>query len=131
VTGRSYLDMLEPYALPQLPPQIILQQDGVLPHFCHHFKNHLDREMAERWIGRGGPIAWPPSSPDLTPMDSFLWGYVKNTVYQVKINDLQHLKTCIRDAVAMVTLNSLQATSNEVEYCLNICHATKGAHIKI
>jgi hypothetical protein len=29
VTGHSYLDMLELYALPQLPPQTILQQDGV------------------------------------------------------------------------------------------------------
>jgi hypothetical protein len=44
VAGRSYLDMLELYALPQLPPQTILQQDGALPHFCHHVRNHLDRD---------------------------------------------------------------------------------------
>jgi hypothetical protein len=34
---------------------------------------------------------------------------VKNIVYQVKINDLQHLKSRIRDAVATVTPNMLQA----------------------
>jgi hypothetical protein len=85
----------------------------------------------ERWIGRSGPIAWPPRSPDLTPVDFFLWGYVKNIVYQVKINDLQHLKACIRDVVAMVTPNMLQATWNEVEYRLDICRATKGACIEI
>jgi hypothetical protein len=45
VTGRSYLDMLELYALPQLSPQTILQQDGEPPHFCHHVRNHL----AGRW----------------------------------------------------------------------------------
>jgi hypothetical protein len=39
---------------------------------------------------------------------------MKNTVYQVKINDLQHLKARIRDAVATVTPNTLQATWNEV-----------------
>jgi hypothetical protein len=55
---------------------------------------------------------------------------VKNIVYQVKI-DLQHLKECIRDAVATVTSNMLQATWNEVEYCLDICYATKGVHIEI
>ncbi|XP_021917191.1 uncharacterized protein LOC110828629 [Zootermopsis nevadensis] len=33
VIGRSYLDVLELYALPQLPPQTILQQDGAPPHF--------------------------------------------------------------------------------------------------
>ncbi|KAJ8912836.1 hypothetical protein NQ315_012937 [Exocentrus adspersus] len=28
-----------------------------------------------------GPTAWPPRSPDLTPMDYFLWGTVKSDVY--------------------------------------------------
>jgi hypothetical protein len=37
---------------------------------------------------------------------------VKNIVYRVKINDFQHLKACIRDAVATVTPNMLQATWN-------------------
>jgi hypothetical protein len=39
-----------------------------------------------------------------------LWGYVKNTVYLVKINNLQHLKARIREAMAMVTPNMIQAT---------------------
>jgi hypothetical protein len=68
----------------------------------------------QRWIGKSGPIASPPRSPDLTPLDFFLWGYVENTVYRVKINDLQRLKARIRDAVATETPNMLQATWNEV-----------------
>jgi hypothetical protein len=48
VTRCLYLDMPELYALPQWPPQTILQQDGVPSHFCHHVRNHLDREMAGR-----------------------------------------------------------------------------------
>jgi hypothetical protein len=36
----------------------------------------------------------------------------------------------IRDLVATVTPNMLQATWNEVEYRLDICRATKGAHIE-
>jgi hypothetical protein len=43
---------------------------------------------------------------------------VKNIAYQVQINNLQHLKTRIRDAVATVTSNMLQATWNEAEYRL-------------
>jgi hypothetical protein len=56
---------------------------------------------------------------------------VKNIVYQVKINDLQHLKARKRDAVAMVTPKMLQATWNEVKYRLDICRTTKGAHIEM
>jgi hypothetical protein len=81
-----------------------------------------------RW---GAATFLPPRLPDLIPLDFFLWGYVKNIVYQVKNNDLQHLKPCTRDAVATVTPNMLQATWNEVEYRLNICRATKKAHNEI
>jgi hypothetical protein len=72
--------MMELYALPELPPQTILQQDGAPPHFYHHVRNHLDREMAGRWIG-SGQIAWSPRSPDLTPFGFFLWDYMKNIIY--------------------------------------------------
>ncbi|PNF20692.1 hypothetical protein B7P43_G00325, partial [Cryptotermes secundus] len=55
----------ELYALPQLPTQTILQQNWAPPHFGHHVRNHLDRVMVGRSIGRSGPIARPPKSPDL------------------------------------------------------------------
>ena len=35
---------------------------------------------ANRWIGRGAPVAWPPPSPCLTPLDFFLWGRVEELV---------------------------------------------------
>jgi hypothetical protein len=80
--------------------------------------------MAGRWLGRSGPIAWPPRSPDLTSLYFFfLWACLKNIVYEVKSNDLQHLKARIRTAVATVTPNMLDR--------LDICRATKGAHIEI
>jgi hypothetical protein len=41
-----------------------------------------------RWIGRGGSVLWPPKSTDLTPLDFFFWGYVKNFLYIDKIRDL-------------------------------------------
>jgi hypothetical protein len=56
---------------------------------------------------------------------------VKNIVYQVKTNDLEYLKAYMRDVVATVTQNMLQATWNEVEYRLDICHATKAVHTEI
>jgi hypothetical protein len=82
-------------------------------------------------IGRGGPIGGPPTSPDLTHLDSFLGGHARNIVYQVKINYLQQPKARIRDALATVTPNMLQAMWNEVKYRLEICRATKEAHIEI
>lgn len=31
-------------------------------------------------MGRGGPIIWPPRSPDLNVLDFFVWGYIKDLV---------------------------------------------------
>jgi hypothetical protein len=42
-----------------------------------------------------------------------------------------HLKACVKDAVATVTPTMLEAMWNEVEYRLDICHATMRAHIEI
>ncbi|GFV88973.1 hypothetical protein TNCV_4911751 [Trichonephila clavipes] len=33
----------------------------------------------------GGPVAWPPRSPDLSPLDFFLWGAMKGLVYDTPV----------------------------------------------
>jgi hypothetical protein len=38
----------------------------------------LDRKFPPKWVGRGGPLIWPPPVPDLTQFDSFFWGYIKD-----------------------------------------------------
>ncbi|GFU13004.1 DUF4817 domain-containing protein [Trichonephila clavipes] len=40
--------------------------------------------FGDRLISRFGPVNWPPRSCDLTPLDYFLWGYVKSLVYADK-----------------------------------------------
>ncbi|KAJ4442536.1 hypothetical protein ANN_04123 [Periplaneta americana] len=54
--------------------------DGASPHFDRRVRNRLNATFPDRWIGRGGPVPWPPRSPDLSPLDFFLWGDVKRFV---------------------------------------------------
>ncbi|PSN39835.1 hypothetical protein C0J52_19063, partial [Blattella germanica] len=51
------------------------------------------------WIGRRGPIEFPPRSPDLTPMDFYLWGTVKDDVYRRKPGTLEELRLEITAAM--------------------------------
>ncbi|CAH2001904.1 unnamed protein product, partial [Acanthoscelides obtectus] len=53
---------------------------------------------SERWIGRGGPVAWPPRSPDLNPLDFFVWGFLKEKVYQTPVTTRDMLISRIRNA---------------------------------
>lgn len=42
-------------------------------------------------------MQWPPYSPNLSPCDFFLWGYLKNQVYKnrAEYNDVERLKATI------------------------------------
>ena len=42
---------------------------------------------------------WPARSPDLNPLDFFLWGYLKSQVYSPWPNKLDELETNIRRVV--------------------------------
>jgi hypothetical protein len=55
----------------------IFQKDGARPHFHREITSYLSRKVVA-WIARGGKIAWPPLSPDLTSLDFSVWGYVKD-----------------------------------------------------
>ena len=77
----------------QLLPQLknnyddyILQLDGAPAHFHRNVRVLLNRVLQQCWIGCAAKgdnqlLPWPPHSPDLTPCDFFLWGFVKDSVY--------------------------------------------------
>ncbi|KAJ4434880.1 hypothetical protein ANN_23451 [Periplaneta americana] len=69
--------------------------DGSPAHFSPTARRYLDRRFPDRWIGRGGPIAWPPRSPDLNPLDFYLWGHLKSLVYSSPVPDLESLRNRI------------------------------------
>ena len=118
--------------LNDLQPTIIFQQDGAPPHWGLHVHGFLYPTFPHRWIGRDGPIPWPPRSPDITPLDFFLWGYVKDIVYRAKIRDITDLKQrVITNAIATIDEAMLQRTWREIEYRLHVLRATNGAHVEV
>lgn len=117
--------------MPQMPPNVIFQQDGAPLHFHRDVTTFLNNTFPERWIGRGGPTAWPPRSPDLTPLDFSAWGVIKDIVYKTKVRDLVELRQQIYGAVAAITPDMLMDMWRELEYHFDICRATNGAHIEL
>ncbi|GBM82857.1 hypothetical protein AVEN_274096-1 [Araneus ventricosus] len=82
-------------------------------------------------IGRDGPTPWPPRPQDISPLDFFFWGYIKDRVFATPIADVEELKARIQAAVCTVTEDMLKNTWRELEYHLGILRATKGAHVAI
>ena len=65
--------------------------------------NLLETKFEERLISRNGPVGWPPRLCDLTPLDYFLWGYVKSMVYANKPATIDELRTNIEREIAAVS----------------------------
>ncbi|GBO20745.1 hypothetical protein AVEN_84297-1 [Araneus ventricosus] len=126
--------MLQIFALPEieeLQPNIIFQQYEAPPHWSLEVRTVLDEKFPRRWIGRGGPIPCPSRSADITPLDFFLWGYVKNIIYQSPIRDTDELKSRITAAIQTIDSAMLHRTWLEISYRLDVLRATNGTHIEI
>ena len=134
ITANIYLDMLKHYVVPQLEefqPRVVFQQDGAPPHWGLIVRDFLNETFPNRWIGRNGPTPWPPRSPDITPLDFFLWGYVKDRVYRTPVRDVETLQSRIIEVLATVNEEMLENTWREIEYRLDILRATNGAHVEV
>lgn len=142
LTAELYLDMLQNLvpALAALFPnevdpaimdeRIWFQQDGAPPHFALIVRNYLDQMFPNRWIGRRGPIEWPARSPDLTPLDFFLWGYLKSKVYLTKPNDIEDLQNRIREEIRQITPQVLENVQNGFYHRLGHCQQQVGGHFE-
>jgi hypothetical protein len=70
-------------------------------------------------------------SPDATPCDFFLWGYVKDQVYVAPLPaSIPELKVRIRTVIKTIMAVMLQTVWNELDYRVDVCRITKGAHIE-
>jgi len=73
----------------------------------------------------------PPRSPDATPCYFFLSGYVNDQVYVPPLpTSIPELKVKIRTAIETITADMLQTVWNELDYLVDVCRITKGAHIE-
>jgi hypothetical protein len=135
VNGEKYLSMLQTFFIPEVRKlrktrSIIFQQDGAPPHFSSDVRQFLDNHFSDRWIGRGGPILWAPRSPDLTPLDFFLWGHVKNNVYKSPIKDMNDLKTKIEMEIKSITKETLSNVFSNIVKRMNLCISVDGDHFE-
>ncbi|GBM52699.1 hypothetical protein AVEN_21458-1 [Araneus ventricosus] len=83
-----------------------------------------------QFIGYGGFVEWPPRSPDLTPLDFFLWGHIKGQVYATPTPTLEDLRRRITDACASVTPAMLHNVQREIQSKVKMCIVANGERFK-
>ncbi|GFW19884.1 putative transposable element [Trichonephila clavipes] len=112
VNGDRYRAVITNFFIPELNnhdvQELWFQQDGATRHTARATIDLLKDMFGDRLISRFGPVNWPPRSCDLTPLDYFLWGFVKSLVYADKPQTLDHLEDNIRRVIADIRLQMLE-----------------------
>ena len=78
------------------------------------------------------PVAWPPRSPDLTPLDFYLWGDIKRIVYSEEITSRTQLREKIISAFEQVKTQTfvLLNLKNNLVRRANLCLQINAGHFE-
>lgn len=92
LTGWMFLNFMQTELLLLLEDIILVgwlymyhQHDGAPPHLSRWVTGFLHGAYPGCWLGKGGPGACPPPSPDLNFLIFYLWGHTKFLVCE-KLN---------------------------------------------
>jgi hypothetical protein len=134
VNADRYCAMMENFFWPELDALSIheemwFQQDGAPSHTAGRALNLIAERFPGRVISRGGDISWPPRSCDLTPLDYFLWGFLKDNVYRGKPTSIRELKAAICDVLSQITPEICGKVIKNYGDRINICKLSRGGHL--
>ncbi|GFW52864.1 uncharacterized protein TNCV_2394431 [Trichonephila clavipes] len=133
VNGNRYRAMITNFFIPELNnhdvQELWFQQDGATCPTARATIDLLKDTFGDRLISCFGPVNWPPRSCDLTPLDYFLWGYVKSLVYADKPQTLDHLEDNIRRVIADIRPQMLEKVIENWTSRLDYIRASRGSRM--
>ncbi|GFU10943.1 DUF4817 domain-containing protein [Trichonephila clavipes] len=131
VNGDRYKAMITNFFITELNnhdvQELWFEQDGATCHTARATIDLLKDTFGDRLISRFGPVNWPPKSCDLTPLDYFLWSYVKSLDYADKQQTLDHLEDNIRLVIAVIRPQMLEKVIGNWTSRLDYIRASRGS----
>lgn len=139
LTGEVYRNFLE-HTLPGFLEEVPLairnamwfMHDGAPAHFSRVAREFLTQTYGNRWIGRGGPHLWPARSPDLNPLDFFLWGHLKSLVYATPVENVEDLENRIVASCNLIRNDPgiFERVRQSMRRRLDCCIRARGGHFE-
>lgn len=105
------------------------QQDGATCHTARETLDLLRVHFAGKIISKNGDVNWPARSCDLTPLDFFLWGYVKSKAYRNNPQTIQDLKDEIRRIIREITPEMCSDVIKNFAKRVESCQRSRGSHL--
>ena len=103
---------------------------GAPAHFTLPVSQRLDQHFPGRWIGKGSPVAWPARYPDLTPLDFFHLGCMKENVYETEIASREELVSKINTTAMEIRQRGLSNVQREMRRHAEARVRARGGHFE-
>ena len=104
-------------------------QDGARPHLPARY--WITSKFGDHTIGEGLAQPWPARSPDLTPLDFFFWGWLKDAIYRDgPIGSIPELKARIVQCCNAVPQEFLGRACRSVKKRCSKILEVNGGHIE-
>ena len=123
-----YIDMMKKLVIPELnkakvSSRIIFQQDGARAHTSKKSLDFLQEVFPAGVISDKLENGWPPCSPDLSPVDFWLWGYLRDKVYSAPrpktIGELKEkVITCYENIPRWMFRKAISSVPKRMELCI-------------
>jgi len=121
--------LLENHPL-QLRLNMWFQQNACPLHTSRLVRAALNVMFLNKWIDKYGPINYPSRSSDLTVLDYYFWGKIKDLIYHerptTRDNMIRRISKTIRSLRAEEILRAINCFQNRVDVCI----AENGAHFE-
>lgn len=146
VTGARYLNMINDDLVPDLMQHFNFNifgqnlfennlwwfQDGAPCHGTLEVRTRLRELFGNQVVALNHTVEWPARSPDLTPCDFFLWGYIKSRVYQTPPADVFELRLRIVNEFNLLRNDpaKIRRSVRDMEKRANLCIQRNGGHVE-
>ena len=125
MTAVRYRDeILRPVTVPLVQHNLILQQDNARPHVARVCQDFLANNNI-------APLAWPPYSPDLTPIEH-MWDELDRRVR--KCRNPPETRTQLRNALIdewnNIPMRTVNALVNSIQRRIRAATAARGGHTR-
>jgi len=105
------------------------QQDGATYYTPHATMDILHEQFEGMIILRGGDMNWPPRSCHLTPLDFFLWSYLKSQVYTNKPQTIDALKVNITNVIQQIQPDLCEKVIENWTARIRVTKRSRGGHL--
>ncbi len=133
VNATTYKNALVHHVFPILeatyrPDRYIWTQDRAPAHTSKAIQKHLKNKLGSR--GFWSKEMWPPSSPNLNPLDFSIWKHMESRACTVYHSNISDVKAAVDQVWAVMDQTYVKKPCSTFRKCLDLSIAAEGSVIE-